>query len=193
MNVAWGFKPHSGWAVAVLVGGSTAEPVVLDRRRVVLCPDNLPRQAYHAVLALDRPHAAAVVRAVASAVATTTAEVVRQMVDDAGKHGRLVAVAVVGEPRDLPELDKVLANHARLHAAEGEMYRAAVADAAGALGVPVVPAAPKNTMAEAASVLGVTTEALTAQLTGLRAELGAPWQADHKAAAAAGLAALARS
>ena len=40
MELAWGCKPHSGWAIAVLVGGSATEPLVLDRRRVQLCPDD---------------------------------------------------------------------------------------------------------------------------------------------------------
>lgn len=109
MELAWGCKPHSGWAIAVLVGGTAVTPVVLDRRRVQLCPDDLPRQVYHA---------------------------------------------------------------------------------AEAMGLPVIPAPPKRTLDEAAVVLAISRDTLAAHLTGLRAELGAPWQVDHKDATAAALMAL---
>jgi hypothetical protein len=191
MELAWGCKPHSGWAIAVLVGGSATAPIVLDRRRVQLCPDDLPRQAYHAAQALPRRRAEALVATVDAAVARMAAAVVEDMAETARRHGNLVAVAVVGRPRDLPDLDAALANHSMLHSAEGELYRGALDDAADALGLPVTAAAPKGTVDEAAAALGTTKEKLGARLTELRTELGSPWQADHKAATAAALMALA--
>ena len=190
MQLAWGCKPHSGWAVAVLVGGSPTEPLVLDRRRVQLCPEALPRQAYHAAQELPRALAAALVAEVVAAVGAMTAAVVDDLTRVARTHGDLVAVAVVGRPRDLPELDVVLGNHSLLHAAEGELYRAALDDAAEAHGLVVCAAPSKHTMEEAAATLGTSRDALTVRLTALRADLGAPWQADHKEATAAALMAL---
>ncbi len=191
MELAWGCKPHSGWAIAVLVGGSASAPLVLERRRVQLCPDDLPRQAYHAAQALSRRRAEALVATVDAAVSRMTAAAVAAMVESARPHGDLVGMAVVGRPRDLPELDAALANHSMLHSAEGELYRGALDEAADALGLPVTPAAPKGTVEEAAAALGITADALTSRLAALRAELGPPWQADHKAATAAALMALA--
>lgn len=190
MDMAWGCKPHSGWAVAVLVGGSATAPRVLDRRRVQLCPDDLPRMAYHAAQGLPRAKAAALVANVDAAVAAMTAAVVRELADVASGHGHLVALALLGNPRPLPDLDAALANHSRLHGAEGELYRGALDDAAAAHGLAVYPVPPKGTIVEAAHGLGTTADALGARLTGLRAELGAPWQADHKDATAAALMAL---
>jgi hypothetical protein len=190
MELAWGCRPHSGWAVAVLVGGSPAEPLVLDRRRVQLCPDALPRQAYHAAQGLPRARAAALVAEVVAAVAAMTSAAVDDLTKVARTHGDLVAVAVVGRPRDLPELDVVLGNHSLLHAAEGELYRAALDDAAEAHGLVVCAAPSKRTIDEAAATLGTSRDALTVRLASLRAQLGAPWQADHKDATAAALMAL---
>jgi hypothetical protein len=190
VELAWGCKPHSGWAVAVLVGGSPAEPLVLDRRRVLLCPDALPRQAYHAAQGLPGAEAAALVAEVDTAVATMTSAVVDELARVARSHGELVAVAVVGHPRDLPELDVVLGNHSLLHAAEGELYRAALDDAAAALGLTVCAAPSKHTVEAAAATLGTSRDSLTVRLTALRADLGAPWQADHRDATAAALMAL---
>ncbi len=191
MDLAWGCKPHSGWAIAVLVGGTASAPVVLDRRRVQLCPDDLPRQVYHAAEGLPRARAAALVKKVDAAVGRLTTAVVKDLIDAAGEHGELVGLSVVGNPRPLPDLDAALANHSMLHSAEGELYRGALDDAADALGLPVTPAPPKRTVHEAAIVLGTTGDALAARLKGLRAELGAPWQADHKDATAGALMALA--
>jgi hypothetical protein len=190
MELAWGCKPHSGWAIAVLVGGSANDPVVLDRRRVQLCPDHLPRQAYHAAQGLPAGRAAALLAEVHAAVAATTATVVAELAEGARAHGDLVGLAVVGRPRELPALEVVLANHALLHAAEGELYRGALDDAAVAQAVAVHVAPSKHTVEEAAVALGTTRAALHARLTALRAELGAPWQADHKDATAAALLAL---
>ena len=99
----------------------------------------------------------------------------------------LVAVSVVGQPRELPDLSVVLGNHSLLHAAEGELYRAALDDAADALGLPVCSVPSKRTLEEAAVGLGTTRDGLAARLAALRTELGAPWQADHKEATAAAL------
>src|SRR5687768_244741 len=109
MELAWGCKPHTGWAIAVLVGGTASAPLVLDRRRVQLCPDDLPRQAYHAAQALSRRRAEALVATVDAAVSRMAAAVVEDLAESARQHGDLVAMAVVGRPRDLPELDAALA------------------------------------------------------------------------------------
>lgn len=190
MELAWGCKPHSGWAIAVLVGGTAVTPVVLDRRRVQLCPDDLPRQVYHAAEGLPRARAAALVAKVDAAVATMTTAVLQELSVAAHARGDLVALALIGRPRDLPELDAALGNHSMLHSAEGELYRGALDDAAEAMGLPVIPAPPKRTLDEAAVVLAISRDTLAAHLTGLRAELGAPWQVDHKDATAAALMAL---
>jgi hypothetical protein len=191
MELAWGCKPHSGWAIAVLVGGSPTDPVVLDRRRVQLCPDDLPRQAYHAAQGLPPARAAGLVAEVDAAVAAMTERVVSELAAVADAHGDLVGLAVVGRPQELPALDVVLTNHALLHAAEGELYRGALDDAAAARSLPVCVVPSKRTVEDAAVALGTTGDVLHARLTALRAELGAPWRADHKDAAAAALVALA--
>lgn len=190
MDLVWGCKPHSGWAIAVLVSGSHHAPQVLDRRRVQLCPDDLPRMAYHAAQAVPRDRAAELIAEVDAAVAAMTSDVLQELVGVAASHGELIALGLIGHPRELPELSVALANHTMLHTAEGELYRGALDDAAEAHGLTVFAAPPKRTIDEAAAALGVGRGALAARLTGLRAALGPPWQADHKDATAAALMAL---
>ena len=190
MDIGAGFAIHTGWAAAVLVGGTAGTPVVVDRRRVTLCPDALPRQVYHAAQDLPPAKAALLVREVHEAVDTLTDLVIDELVGVAAPHGDLVAVGVTGFPRDVPVLEKVLASHALLHLAEGELYRGAICDAASERGLTVVPIHPKHGISETAHALGAAPEPFAQRLAGLRAELGAPWQADHRLATAAGLAAL---
>ena len=100
--------------------------------------------------------------------------VLGELADIAEPHGPLVAVGVTGFPRDVPALDKVLASHALLHLAEGELYRGAICDAADARGLTVVPIHPKDGISETAHALGAAPEPFAQRLADLRAELGAP-------------------
>jgi hypothetical protein len=190
VDIGVGFAIHTGWAAAVLVAGTAQHPVVVDRRRVTLCPDALPRQVYHAAQDLPPARAALLVREVHEAVDTLTELVLDELAGIAAPHGKLVAVGVTGFPRDVPVLEKVLASHALLHLAEGELYRGAICDAASEHGLVVVPIHPKHGIAETAYALGAGPEAFARRLSELRAVMGAPWQADHRLATAAGLAAL---
>jgi hypothetical protein len=191
VEVALGFKPHTGWAVAVMVGGDARKPVVFDRCRVTLCPPDLPRQVYHHAQSLTPARAVRAVVDVEDAVDIASDLVLGELAERATFHGELVAVGIVGEPRSVPDLKHVLASHALLHLAEGELYRGALDDAAHERGLAVSLTSHKETIGRASASLGVSSSALEATLTGLRRELGAPWQADHRAAAAAALVALA--
>jgi hypothetical protein len=101
-----------------------------------------------------------------------------------------VAIAV-GTTEVPDDLATILASHARLHAAEGELYRDALVEGATQLGLPVTRFANKGAIGEAAQVLGVDTEQMSARLTALRVTLGAPWQKDHREATAGALLVLA--
>jgi hypothetical protein len=190
VDIGAGFAVHSGWAAAVLVAGDARQPVVVDRRRVTLCPEALPRQVYHAAQDLPPAKAALLVREVHDAVDGLTDSVLDELRDLARPHGSLVAVGVTGFPRDVPALGTVLKSHALLHLAEGELYRGAICDAAHGRGLTVVPIHPKDGITDTAHALGAAPETFAQRLADLRAEVGAPWQADHRFATAAALAAL---
>jgi hypothetical protein len=85
---------------------------------------------------------------------------------------------VIGKPRNLPDdIDRILASHALLHAAEGALFERALVEAAAEVGMPAA-------LYDPAAIV------VSEPLDGLRATLGPPWQKDHKLAAAAALAAL---
>jgi hypothetical protein len=154
----------------VVVYGSETSPIVLDRRRVELVDESLPRQPYHAVAERGVPDS--VIDDVAHAAHAAAAHALQSLT-------RADAVGVVASQRDIPEnLDRILASHALLHAAEGQLFERAVIEAADDAGLLVHVVEPRSIRVPAA-------------VEGLRRSIGAPWQKDHKWATTAALAALA--
>ena len=179
-------REHSGWAAAVTV---SAQPAVLDRRRVLLCDPELPRQVYHAAVGLDLDEARALVVGVERSAAACAERELAGIVADLSVAGhRICGVGVaVGASQVPEELAVVLGSHPLLHAAEGELYREALADAAEAAGLPVVRFTSRNLLAQAESAVG---RPIVDTLAGLGRGLGPPWAKDQKEAAAAALLAL---
>jgi len=172
---AIGCRAHSGWAVMVAVTGSAGAPVVLGRRRIELLDGVLPTQPYHAVAAsyLSRGEAAELITGVEALAATRAAAALAEAAAGLRADGfSLAEVAVVVKDRRLPdELDRILASHALLHAAEGELYEEALAEGALLAGL-----LPRRL---------VSPRSIHPTLEAAGRALGAPWQKDHKMAAAA--------
>jgi hypothetical protein len=185
---ALGFRPHSGWAVAVVVRGPAAEPEVVARTRVDLRRPGMPRQPYHAVAEAGAD------RGVVEEVADAALAGARAAIDElAGAiDGPVAAVGIVGEARDLPPLERILRSHPLLHTAEGELYRRALDRAAADRGLAVTALPARRPLEAAAEALGADPEVLAARLVAAGRRLGPPWQADHKAATAAALVGLSR-
>ena len=175
-RTALGWRSHSGWAVMVVVREPASSPSVLARRRIELVGESLPRQPYHAIVesALSMREACALIARVekmsAAAAAAATEAALREFA--------VAAVGVVGRNRSVPDdLERILASHALLHAAEGQMFELALVDSATQLDLPV-------------SVLEPGRIAVRHDLQLMGKVLGPPWQKDHQLAAAAALAAL---
>ena len=186
MQAAVGFSTHSGWAVAVTAGvGDDGHLAVVDRRRVTLIGDDLPRMAYHAAAELDSHAAERLVASVDASIADHARAVVSELV--AAPAVAVVGVAVVGQAREIPDVAIVLASHARMHACEGEQYRRGIVEAANDLELPVLRVGPDELTARTTELLEWTPERTEQELAAVRAALGPPWQSDHKQAALAAL------
>jgi hypothetical protein len=190
-----GFREHTGWAAMVAVGGDGRAPVVLARSRFELCDQDLPRAVYHAARELDLAGAKRLVRKVELAARRSAEWQLQRAVDDLEAGGyRVVGTAVAAAPRRLPsDLSEILASHPLVHAAEGRLFREAIAGAAELRGLPVTRFVQQDLYEQAATKIGTSDESLRAQLTGLGRALGPPWQQDQKEAAAAAWLALAGS
>ncbi|HEX4389239.1 MAG TPA: hypothetical protein VH109_11490 [Steroidobacteraceae bacterium] len=180
---ALGLAPHSGWAAAVVLGGSAQEPKVLARERLELADATLEgsRAPYHAVEPLPLPRAReALARYEAQAESLARARLAPLLERTGGVRA---AGILAGEGRGLSDLAAILASHALIHTADGNHFRSALARSLEALQVPVSRVRQRELLARAAESLGRREAELTARVAALGRDLGPPWGADQKAAA----------
>lgn len=190
-----GLESHSGWAALVALSGPSKDPAVILRTRLVLADpgDGVSKQPFHA--AEEMPFAKA-----KAFIAAAIGDARRRAKKEIGRA--LDQIALAGLPADscglllssgrpLPDLQKVLASHALIHAAEGDHFRDALAEAAEARGLRVVRIGRKELPARAEAALGIPGPELKARIASLGKGLGAPWGQDQKLAALAAWTALA--
>src|SRR5580700_3521474 len=178
-NAIIGVSDHGGWAVLVTVAG---DGTLLDRRRVELVDENLPKIPHHsegqglplheAVALVERVRVSAERHAKLGldAVATTV-------------PGRILGVALRKCPELPPTVAERIKDYRAQNVADWVMYRKALAAAAEARGWPVH-------WYDAKSVLGAARQALRVQnldahFLQVRRAVGPPWDKDHKLAMAA--------
>jgi hypothetical protein len=194
-RAALGFRAHSGWACAILIAGTKANPDVVERRRIVLCDSAIAgsKQPFHQAEPMRFADAQTyIARCTRSTDALTRAAL-----------GQLRAFAERGETqivgcglttasgRPLPDLKAILASHSLIHAAEGEFYRDAVARACAAAGIPVARVKEREVADWTAARLNLTDAGLRERLAAFGKALGPPWTADEKLATMAAWLALA--
>jgi hypothetical protein len=178
-----GFRPHTYWTSAVALAGPADAPQVTERRRITFATGN-ERMVFHRAEQTDIETARLLIEEVRAATEANAAREIGALVEDLKRDGVSVSVAVVPEAiNKLPEaLEDILRVHARMHAAEGNFYRAVVATACARIGLAVHRAVERELPALAADVLGVNIAAVEARLKTMGAALGPPWSEDFKLA-----------
>jgi hypothetical protein len=183
-EAALGFRAHSGWAALVAVAGPTAEPVAVLRRRVVLS-ERTPRQPFHA--AEGRPFAAAedLVRRSTDEAKALAERAVREAVAELGAMGHepVASGLLLAAGRPLPSLREVLASHALIHSAEGELFRDVLRQASRRCGLGLVKARERDLEERAAKSLRQPTADIQRRVADWGKVLGSPWTQDEKRAA----------
>lgn len=171
-----GLCSRTGSAVAVALGPG---PALLGRWALDLRAEGVPAQAYHAAAGLPPPEAEALVRTAVDAAAEAAARwltVLRGELD-----GELRAVAVIVGDYPVPDsVRAILAAHTLMHAAEGQLYREALLDAAADAGLHTTGVSAKIAAARLAGDLA-------APIAALGAVAGRPWRKEHKLATVAAL------
>ncbi len=195
MNVALGFKAHSGWAALVALGRVEDDLHVIDRRRIELADPadgEWARQPYHAAEGLPSARAKAVVdRGIATARRMAIAEIKAAMTRAReGGHTVIGCGVLVGTPMPAWTVDEIIAVHFRMHQAEGVLYRDVLIAAARACKLRVVNAPEKAIAAEAERVIKRSAAQLNDQVSALKTQVGAPWGKDQKESALAAMIAL---
>jgi hypothetical protein len=195
MEVAFGLKAHSGWAVLVALGEAQGAPVLVERRRLeLMAPDDAAwaKQPYHAAHGLDPEDARDVVARGARAARRLALRELKAAVERAvhAGHRDVAGAVLMGTPMPAWSVDEILAVHFRMHKAEGALFRDALAHAVEACGLRPVPLPEKALEARACEALAARPPALAAALAVLGRAAGPPWGRDQKDAALAAWVAL---
>jgi hypothetical protein len=82
--------------------------------------------------------------------------------------------------RPLPALDKILASHALIHTADGELFREAILHACARCGLRTESIREKELLERTTGVLRVPPAALLRRVTDLGKPFGSPWSQDEK-------------
>jgi hypothetical protein len=185
---AFGFRAHSGWAMAVVVSGSPREPMVLERRRIATADAAIrgSKQPFHAAGPLPFAEAEALVMRCRESSMALAHAAVKAL---AAQYEVTTAAILSGSGRPLPELAGILKSHALIHTAEGELFRDVLVQAAGNCGLAVTRVREKEIWERGAATMKMPD--LRERIDGLKKIVGPPWSADEKLAAVAGWIALA--
>jgi hypothetical protein len=196
--VAFGVKAHSGWAALVALAEHGTRLDVVERRRLVLVGDEdaeWAKQPYHAAEGLAAADAEAVVtRAIAAAHARAEDALTRLLAERRAQGDEVVACGVLlGSGMPAWSVAEILAVHMRMHKAEGELFRDALAKGAERAGLPCIGVRDKEVEAVAGKVLSLPAAELSRRLGEAGRRAGPPWARDQKEAALAAWIALRRA
>jgi hypothetical protein len=190
-HAALGFKLHTGWAMLVALAGQPGEIRVLFRGRIELLPldESVPRFVYHQAAEMPLARASALVKRAREASQKAALLAIKSVLRDLDSHGATAAACGVlsgstAVPDDLP---RILRSHPLIHAAEGALFQNAIVSAGESCGLAVTTVREREVWSRTAAAWGRTEAGLQKEMDGLRKSVGAPWSADHKAAAAMAL------
>jgi hypothetical protein len=193
-KAAVGFRVHSGWCAAVAVCLDGGGPVVLHRGRVELVEQFTYRlrQPFHTAEKMPIAKAREFVeksRTTARDLGYRAICELRSQLEQQGYAlGTVTILLAAGKP--LPELERILASHALIHTADGELFREALTRASVRCGLEVLSVKEKELVREAVQALRIAEEVLLKRVSELGRPLGPPWSQDEKYAALGALLAL---
>lgn len=191
MRIALGCKARIGRATLVAVGSDGAALKLVACDEVKLLPEGA-FAPYHAADGLPLEEAQ---RRVASDISTAhrlaqqaIRDVIRRMRDAGHKVAGCGVLVGTGMPNWT--IAEILAVHVRMHKAEGELFRNALAEGAKALKLRVRSLPQQMPFDAAARELNLSRTGLNHLLAGLGKQAGPPWGQHQKEAAVAAIAVL---
>lgn len=181
---ALGFRVHSGWTALVAVCVDGGSPAVIARQRVHLVKTFAYRfrQPYHTAEKLPRGRARAFVSRMRAEARGLAYRAISGLRSDLRKKGwglaRCGLLLASGKP--LPGLDKILASHALIHTADGELFREALLHASARCGLRDLRIKERELLCRAARAFHLELADLMGRVTQLGRALGSPWSQDEK-------------
>jgi hypothetical protein len=186
-RVAIGFRAHSGWTALVALCLEKGEPVVLRRERLPLVAEFTYkfRQPYHTAEKMPREKGRSFITQVSAEARRLSYRGLRGLQADLADEGHSLSACglLLASSRPLPGLDSILASHALIHTADGELFREALAHASTKCGLAPLKIKEKELLVRATQTLRLSEPALLRCLTELGRPVGSPWSQDEKYAA----------
>jgi hypothetical protein len=194
-QAAVGFRVHSGWAAAVAVCVEKGVPMVLARQRVQLVETFTYefRQPYHTAEKMLAGQASDFISRMQAEARQLAYRAIRELASRTQEQGvKLTRCGLLlASGRPLPELERILASHALIHTADGELFREALLHASARCGLRDFTIKEKKLVDRAENILRLKSAVLMRRVTELGAPFGAPWSQDEKFATLAAWLALA--
>jgi hypothetical protein len=186
-HAALGFRAHSGWTALVAISLEDGSPHVLVRERPHLVNTFTFefRQPYHT--AERRPpaeshHIISRARAEARELACQAILSTQTSLHHQGYELRNCGLLLAsGKP--LPDLPRILASHALIHTADGELFREALLHAAARCGLEMFVVKESELFDCASRTLGLENNEVVRRLVLIGQPIGPPWTQDEKLSA----------
>ncbi|HLZ11910.1 MAG TPA: hypothetical protein VKP58_04930 [Candidatus Acidoferrum sp.] len=185
-RAAIGFRVHSGWAAMVAVSLEEGALIVLQRRKLQLVKtfSYTFRQPYHTAEKMPLGDAGDFVLGVEKESRELAFEGIRALREELGKAGFSIrgGALLLASGRKLPAFEKILASHALIHTADGELFRESIRKACARAKLPLAEVKARDVLAAASQKLNKRPEFLNRHVTALGKALGPPWTQDEKLA-----------
>ena len=168
----------------VAIAGPLRSPLVVDRCRIELVDTrtSASKQPYHAAQKLNLKEAAKLIKRSSEGANRLAKQAVRRAVAALQTKGHDVIsggiVLASGQP--LPALAEILASHARIHTAEGELFRSALIHASKQCNLPIAGVRERELFARGAAELQISAGELRQHVTEMGRSVGPPWGQDEK-------------
>ncbi len=183
-QAAVGLRVHSGWAAMVAVSLEKGAPRVPARERVHLVEEFTYRfrQPYHTAERMPVGEAREFVKRVEAEAERLAHHAIQSLQTDLQKQGIELTRCglLLASGRALLEFEKILASHALIHTADGELFREALSRGAKRCGIETMGIKEKELLDQARQTLRAQPAVLLRRVTELGKPFGAPWSQDEK-------------
>ena len=184
-----GVRAHSGWGAVIAVSGDATAAQVVARNRVSVIDPKMrgPFQPYHRAVSKKLPDAEKYLAQCASDCQGFAVAALQQMLDELRASGHRVECCAVlmGSGRTIPPLEKILAAHPLLHAAEGIFFRQVFKNAFEKLNLRVTAIPERDLEEHCKTAFGKKASGIRGKIARMGKKLGPPWTTDQKLAAQA--------
>jgi len=183
-QAALGFRAHSGWTALVAVCLEKGVPVVLARQRVHLVETFTYefRQPYHTAEKMLLGQAREFISRMQAEARRLAYRAIRDLQSELQKQGLKLTRCglLLASGRPLPGLDKILASHALIHTADGELFREAILHASFRCGLRDFRIKERELLDRAGRDFRLKRADLIGRVNELGRPFGSPWSQDEK-------------